>query len=298
MASTRPTPELPNLQIVPTQSLAPHEKFDRQRSEPLVARLRAEGVLKNPPIVAPIQGEDLYVVLDGANRAESLKAMACPHVVVQVIDYDDPGLILDTWSHLVTDMSPGDLVDAVESIDGLQMKPARLRHARGELAHRRAVAYFIVPGASARRAGVRGRLTRRGRASAYSLYAEGDVYRWTALLARAVDAYGLRGRIHRVNTDRLDSLLSLYANVAALVVFPRYRPAEIVELARQGAYLPPGITRHVIPGRVLRLNFPLSILADGRSLVEKNAWLQDWLRAKLANKEIRYYQESTYLFDE
>jgi len=298
MPSARADAELPNLQIVPTQSLLPHEKFDRQRSEPLVARLRAEGVLKNPPIVAPIQGEDLFVVLDGTNRAESLKAMACPHVVVQAVDYDDPRLILDTWFHVVSDMSCDDLLDAVQSLDGLHMKPARLRHARAELAHRQAAAYMLVPRAPAQRKGVRGRLARHGRASVYLLQAEGDMYGQTAALARLVEVYELRGRIHRVNSDQLESLLSLYENVAALVVFPQYTPSEIMELARRGAYLPPGITRHVIPGRVLRLNFPLSVLADDRPLDEKNAWLQEWLRAKLANKEIRFYQESTYLFDE
>ncbi len=297
-ASGRQDVELPNLQIVPAQSLLPHEKFERQRSQPLVARLRAEGVLKNPPIVAPIRGEDRYVVLDGTNRAESLKAMACPHIVVQVVDYDDPGLILDTWFHLVTDMSSDDLLHAAKSIDGLRIEPARLRRARAELAHRHATAYLVVPGASVRRGGVRGRLARKRRDAVYLVYAEGDVTLRTAVLARLVDVYEARGRIHRVNTDRLDSLLPLYRDVAALVVFPRYQPTEIVELARQGAFLPPGITRHVIPGRALRLNFPIDVLTGHHTLEEKNAWLQDWLRIKLTGKEIRYYQESTYLFDE
>jgi len=40
------------------------------------------------------------------------------------------------------------------------------------------------------------------------------------------------------------------------------------------------------------------VLADNRPLHEKNAWLQDWLRTKLVKQEVRYYQESTYLFDE
>ena len=297
-AAARQDVELPNLQIIPAQSLLPHEKFERQRSEPLVARLRAEGVLKNPPVVAPIPGEDLYVVLDGTNRAESLKAMACPHVVVQVVDYDNPGVILDTWFHLVTDMASDDLLHAAKSIDGLRIEPARLRRARSELVHRRATAYLVVPGPPVRRGGVRGRLARQRQAVGYLAYVEGDVTLRTAVLARLVDVYESRGRIHRVNTDRLESLLPLYRDVAALVVFPRYQPSEIVALARRGAFLPPGITRHVIPGRALRLNFPIEVLTDNRTLEEKNAWLQDWLRVKLAGKEIRYYQESTYLFDE
>ena len=83
-----------------------------------------------------------------------------------------------------------------------------------------------------------------------------------------------------------------------LVVFPRYEPAEIIDLARVGARLPAGITRHVIPRRALRINFPMSVLREERSLPEKNAWLKEWMKQKIALKEVRFYQESTFLFDE
>jgi hypothetical protein len=42
----------------------------------------------------------------------------------------------------------------------------------------------------------------------------------------------------------------------------------------------------------------LGVLAEDKTLGEKNDWLQAWLRKKLADKEIRFYQESTWLFDE
>jgi len=279
--------ELPRLAIVPTASLMPHEAFDLKRSEPLVARLRAEGILKNPPVVAPIEDEDRYVVLDGTNRAVAMLALACPHIVVQVVDYDDPNLILDTWSHLVTDMPAEDFLNAVKSVDGLRIEIGTQLHARAELARRQATAYMMLPGIPAD----------HGHA-AQLLYVAGDAHRRTAVLARLVNPYQLRGRIHRVSTDHLDLLTPLYDHITALVVFPRYEPSEIVELARQGAYLPTGITRHVIPGRALRLNFPLDKLFEDQPLEAKNAWLQEWVRGKLARVEVRYYQESTYLFDE
>jgi hypothetical protein len=37
---------------------------------------------------------------------------------------------------------------------------------------------------------------------------------------------------------------------------------------------------------------------EHRSTEQKNQWLRDWLKQKLAQREIRYYQESTFLFDE
>lgn len=285
--------DLPVLQIVPTDSLVPHEAHDMQRSDPLVRRLREEGALKNPPIVAPIEGDERYVVLDGTNRAMALTALDCPHVIVQVVDYELPELILDTWYHLVCEMPSGDFFVGLHAIDGLHVEPVELLHARAELARRQATAYVVTP-PSVDDLGSMGHAP----GSAYVLYAEGDLNRRTMILNEVVKVYQARGRINRTRSDHLERLLPYYDNVTSLVVFPRYEPSEIVELARQGAYLPSGITRHVIPGRALRVNFPLRLLADDKPIEEKNAWLQNWMRQKLANKEVRYYQESTYLFDE
>ena len=63
--------------------------------------------------------------------------------------------------------------------------------------------------------------------------------------------------------------------------------------------MPTGITRHIIQGRALRVNLPLSLLMGaGRTTQQKNEWLEDWIKQKLACREIRYYQEATFLFDE
>ena len=292
---TRKDTELPRLAIVPTASLALHEEVDLQRSQPLAERLRAEEVLKNPPVVAPLEGEQRYVVLDGTNRVVALRALACPHVVVQVVDYDDPALILDTWSHLITDVPVSDFLAAVRSVAGMRLEPVNQLHARAELARRQAVAYLLTPDPASRRDEAP---LDPIRVDAHVAHVEGYLQRRAAILTDLVSQYRARGRIQRVNTDHFDQLRRLYDHIAGLVVFPRYAPSEIMELARQGAYLPTGITRHVVPGRALRLDFPLRVLFDDRTLVEKHAWLQDWIRAKLAGKEIRYYQESTFLFDE
>ena len=65
-----------------------------------------------------------------------------------------------------------------------------------------------------------------------------------------------------------------------------------------GVHVFAGDPANAIARRALRVNLPLSILADARPLEEKNAWLHEWLRTKMARREIRYYAESTMLFDE
>lgn len=273
--------DLPDLRILPIHNLLLHEQHDVQRSVPLATRLSVDGVLRNPPIVAPVPDEDRFVVLDGANRVTALAALGAPHVVAQVVDYEDEELILDTWYHLVGGLPRDEFHAALSSLPGVSLEASELMHARAELARREALAYIVYPNGEV-----------------CTVCAEGDLHQRTARLNDIVDIYKSRGRIYRANTDHVDKLVPFYDAVTVLVVFPRYQPAEIVELARVGARLPAGITRHIIPRRALRINFPLSVLHDNWPLVEKNGYLKDWLKEKMANKEVRFYQESTFLFDE
>ena len=273
--------ELPDLRILPVSSLLLHEQHDAQRSEPLAMRLAADGMLRNPPIVAPIPGEPRFVVLDGANRVTALTSLGVPHVVAQVVDYDDEELILDTWYHLVSDLPREDFHRAIDRLPGVSLEASDLNGARAELARREALAYLVYPNAAV-----------------FAVRVEGDLHQRAARLNDIVGIYKARGKIYRANTDHVEKLLPYYDAVTVLVVFPRYQPAEIIELARVGARLPAGITRHVIPRRALRLNFPLTVLRDDWPLIEKNGYLKDWLKEKMANKTVRFYQESTFLFDE
>jgi hypothetical protein len=281
MATHQRQPEMPDLQVVPVAELLLHEQHDAQRSEPLVLRLQTDGVLKNPPIVAPIRGEQRYVVLDGANRVTAMQALGIAHIAVQVVDYEDAELILDTWHHLIKGIGAEHFKRMLQAVQGVKIELADAAHARAQLARREILAFVEY---------LNGEV--------WTLQASGDLHQRTQRLNEIVDLYKVQGQIFRANTDHLPSLLPFYDDVAALVVFPRFTPAEIIDLARVGACLPAGITRHVIPRRALRINLPLTVLSSGASLPEKNAWLVDWLKQKMAFKTVRYYHESTFLFDE
>ena len=281
MPSHQRQPEMPDLRVVPVSDLLLHERHDTQRSEPLLQRLRTDGVLKNPPIVAPIRGERRYVVLDGANRVTAVLAMGIADIAVQVVDYEDPELILDTWHHLVKGIGAERFKAMLRKVRGVEIESADPVHARAQLARREILAFVE---------NVQGEVC--------TLRALGDLHQRTQRLNEIVDLYKVHGQIFRANTDHLPSLLPFYDDVSALVVFPRFAPAEIVDLARVGARLPAGITRHLIPRRALRINLPLTMLGSAANLSDKNAWLIDWMKQKVACKAARYYQESTFLFDE
>ena len=275
---------MPDLRIVPVDSLVPHEEHDAQRSGPLVERIRGSGVWLNPPIVAPL-GDGRYVILDGANRHFALTALGYPHILVQVVDYESEAVKLETWQHVVSGLSWFDLLRRIRQIDGLRVEADELLGARVALAQRMSLAYLVL-----------------GDEGTYLLSAaraEASLAGRNHLLRQVVNSYKTAGILNRVTTDRLTAARSLYPDAVAIIVFPHYEPVEIVVAARDEAYLPPGITRHLIQGRALRLNYPLEILRDTETdLVQKNKDLKQWLQVRTAEKRVRFYAESTYLFDE
>ena len=273
--------DIPKLLILPADALVLHEDVDKRRVKPLIERLQTDGVLKNPPIAVPVESSAgcepcQYVILDGANRTTALWKLKAPHHLVQVVDYDE--VELDTWGHLVTGI-PQEVFAQSLAKTGLDLDVATPQAARQRLARREIAASIANP--------------------------SGEVFALTGsacetqALRRLTSVYTGQSIIHRVTTDNLAELLPYHDGVAALIRFPRYTPAEILHLASNGHKLPTGITRHVIPGRALRVNLPISVLMDEeRTTGQKNEWLRAWISQKLASREIRYYQEATFLFDE
>jgi hypothetical protein len=269
-----------------------HEHADEKRVARLEARLRADGSLKNPPIVAPIPNTGRYVVLDGANRTSAMQRVGCPHLLVQVVDYGSQVQLL-TWHHLIAGREPATFLQEIEEIEGILVKPTSLQAARSALADRSILAYLVIPAPDA-----------AAPAKAYTAECapggDGEAQDSTAMLNAMVDTYkgDPRVTIHRVGTDQLQELMAYYDDVSGLVVFPAYTRDDILRFAQAGTKVPTGITRHIISPRALRVNVPLDLLCSDAPLAEKNAWWHDQLKRKLASNEIRLYQESTYLFDE
>ncbi len=86
--------------------------------------------------------------------------------------------------------------------------------------------------------------------------------------------------------------------MAALVSFSHLSLDEVTAAAEGGDRLPAGITRFVIPGRVLRLGVPLRLLADDIPLDEKQAELDRLVEDRARNGRIRHYTEPVFVLDE
>jgi hypothetical protein len=248
----------------------------------MIRALQSDNQLRNPPIVAALPETSHFVVLDGANRVTAITRMGFPHILAQVVDYLGDGVDLRVWYHVVCGVEQPCLSDLLQEIEGLRMERADLLTARAALARREIIVYLVCPDKSV------------------ILVSGGDSFgERVQLLNTLVDIYRGQAVIYRTDTDLLDQILPFYDDISGIIVFPQYTPVEIMALVREGYYLPTGITRHVIPGRALHLNLPLSILADKQqTLEEKNRWLDGWLKERLSGRGVRFYQESTFLFDE
>ncbi len=139
----RQSESLPILEIVPTEHLILHENADPRRVERLVQRFQVDKRLKNPPVVVPIRDSENYVVLDGANRVSALRALDALHVVVQVVHYDDPGVELDTWYHVVAGISQDTFTHEINRVAGMSLVESGLEEAREALAVGDACAYIV-----------------------------------------------------------------------------------------------------------------------------------------------------------
>lgn len=272
---------LPILRMLPSSRLRPHEEHDPRRLERLCNRLRKEALLKNPPVVAEIPGTELFVVLDGANRALAFQAMGISHIVAQVVSYTEPSVILDTWYHVVSGMKILEFERVLSQSASFVLENSNLEAARQLLASRQASAYIV------RADGVRVVRSPHGSAD-----------RQAQLLHDLVELYKGKADIHRASNDVWEKQAPYYPHITALVIFPPLTSADILHAAQSGEYVPTGITRHIINNRAVNINIPLSILEADLPQETKDAWLNDWLMERMEANAIRYYSESTFSFNE
>lgn len=267
------------LEIVPVELALPHERHNSERVDDLIIRLLTEGRLVNPPVATPSNGR--YVILDGATRLTAFRRLGYPHIILQVVDLYAQQVQMHMWHHLVRGGNPASLLAALRRVSGVTWTPAPVATLQAEpLPYGALAAVIAADGAG------------------YVAQATESNADLLELLHCVVDAYSAWGKVERTLTTDAELLHRQYADWAGLVLLPRYSVEAVLDLAARGRTVPAGITRFLIPGRILRLNAPLARLAAADSLEEKRAWLERLLAEKLAHRQARYYEEPVFLLDE
>jgi len=274
-------PNLPTLRILPLESLILHEDHDYQRALPLVEKLRAAGILRNPPIVMSLTDDsDRYMVLDGANRVTSLGELEFPHIVAQVVEASNPNVNLQTWNHVTWGMKTKTLISRLRKIKGLKLEKVNIRKSLD------APRYVPVQ-------------LRLPDGAFYILREEpSELPAHIATLHKIVDAYKTSASLDRTSQTLIDTFKHIYPDLTALIMFPHFKIKTVLKLAAQQIVLPTGITRFTVSPRALHLNYPLHELSSGKPLEYKQAFLDQWVEERVKKKGVRLYSEATFLFDE
>ncbi len=283
--TTRRTSETLDLEVVPIELVVPHEYIDMKRVSRLMERLEEDGRLVNPPITTYWKGR--YVILDGATRYSSLQKLDYPHIIVQVVDKDRAGFQLHTWYHAISSENDtvserdfDDLLRRLSSIEGLVLSPLSPDEKQGALQRPLSLCYFVDR---------QGGLTLAEAALGVSRL---------RVMNRTVDTYNEWGVVERTLLTDMDRLQAQFSRLVAVAVFPQFAPEEVFDAAADGNLLPAGLTRFVIPGRILRLNADLERLKSDEPLAGKRAWFNNFLAGKLSRSRLRVYQEPVVLLDE
>jgi len=271
---------MPHLKVVPTEKVILHESFDAKRTHALKKKIAQSGVWKDPPIVTTLP-DGRYLVLDGANRTTSMKALRMPHMLVQVVDYFDPSIELRSWNHVVR-VSRDHLVNVLQNGDGKAFKPMSDRRAKKMLAYKQILAYFC---------------SRDGKCMAIPLQSTPRAA--IDLLNRLVESYEGKSVIHRTEEATRKAFQGLGSFMNTLIVFPGLTKLGLLNAIARGQYLPSGISRHLIFRRALRVYLPLSVLRSQKlSIKQKQAQVDRMISEKFTQGQVRFYPEGIYLFDE
>ncbi len=271
--------ELPSLKILSISDIVFHEDYNEERVANLTESMRRGNILKNPPVVATHQTQGSYILLDGANRLTALKSLDISDVVVQVIELDDPGLLILNWHHAVEGVVKETFLNMITDIPEFSIKANELHKFENQSNNLLCQIQFFD-------------------GSIYNVHARSDMPLRVLDLHKVTELYRGPRCMDRVSYTNLEHLKHNYSNFSCLIVFPQFTKGELVQLTAEKLKIPSGLTRIILPKRALRLNVPLDILRFRVSADQKNHWLQNRINEQIKDKSIRFYREPTFLFDE
>ena len=253
----------PDLRVAPLADLRRHEEVDPLRVARLEERIRSESIQVNPMVC--VEADGMLVVLDGATRTEALRGLGLEHAVVQVVDPGD--VDLGTWHHVVRQCSPMELLDRVREDPKLELESdqgaPRVRLASGDV--HSVTGREITPNAT---------------------------------LSSLVAVYIGQWPVARVTDTDAAVTGSVFADWGAVIELPTLNVDDVMRAAVGDDLLPAGMTRFLIPGRALRLNFDLSVLESEGTTPDKQRRLDELIERRSRDGRVRRYDETVFIYDD
>jgi ParB-like nuclease domain len=264
-----------DLKLIRSAELLRHEDHEQNRTSALVERLNDEKVLYNPLIVGKY--EDKYVLIDGANRFEALKEIGCKTILAQTVDYASTNVVLKSWYHYVNGITMKLLIDYLLSRDidfekwNIKDNPLKM---------------FCA-----------GVISDSG--EAILIRFRNDLFGMLDSICSISRYYEEKYAYMRIDSDTDISNVAELSNEAGLLfIYPQFSKEDIVNIALSNKKLPAGISRHLIPNRVLHIKILVEALKTDEHLDKRNEDLENFIQYKIDTKKVRLYREPILVFDE
>lgn len=268
------------LRLIPTRDILLHEECEDDRAQKLLERFRFEKVLFNPLTVGEYY--DKLILIDGANRFEALKDSGCKIILAQIVDYNSHKVQVRSWFHYVPGLRIKDISGFLQKND-VEFKTLSFNEFLKGLNRRKLNQVGVVS---------------RQRESVCIKFSDkfGEMLKGFCMLNRF---YEEKYNYNRVNSDfKLAKIKEISSKDGLLLVYPEFQKKHILKISRLKEKLPAGITRYLIPNRVLHIRFPISLLKSVGDLKKRNEELQFIVDKKIEHKKVRLYKEPLLIFDE
>jgi hypothetical protein len=289
------------LRFVHSEDLMFYETCDFKRTQKLAEEIKKDGHLKNPVLVGCINTEDgeklnhgkgeKLLVLDGVNRVSALRLLNLPDVLIQMVDYEDKKVELSSWNHLIFDAQKEKIIKKIKDLN-LEVSFCPFNWRKEALNHQKTISYFLFRDLS-------GFVVNKGGNRMVHTDASFTPEDKVKNLYQLITTYNGRSEICYLDSENhFLSVFEHFKNSSAINLIPKFDKKEILGLVQKGILLPFGVTRFIVPHRVLGLEVSCSVLRAQTPLSEKNLFLKELLTYRIKTKKAKFYQESVTLFNE
>lgn len=248
------------LDIRPTKEVLAHEQTISRN----LKRLK-EGMLNIGHLVDPLViDEKTNVVLDGNHRLKVLEIIECPYSACQLVDYSSPEIGVGTWLPVVK-KTPEELLKSQN------LKTEKVDENTGRDAVDDLKSPFLM----------------LNKKTKESLLVSPGSYKLREMVEEQVFVLSLfNDDLHYIPDNEAEAYLEKGYTVLSRRI---YTKEEIVKAAKDHAPFPPKSTRHLIPGRIIRLNMKLGWLHLDQEDAKKE--LERMLEKRAYNGNVRKYYE-------
>ncbi len=264
---------LDKLKIVSSEKILTFESPANKRLPWLVREIEREGKVRNPLLVRPV-GES-YLMLDDVTILFALKQLKAAHIPIQLANNES--LTVHPWQRIVENWYKDDFLRFCRKFP---RQIRLLKNISGPLTSRQAEIKF------------KDKTSYRISLVSNSLPVRADI------CISFVNSFISKCNSYRVKLNPEDpDPLADFPQASAVIYPPAFSIDELGEIAHREMRLPYGLVRIDQPGRMLGIDYSLSILKEPASVEEKESFLKELIRIRMSSDRAVYYDGFIFMFN-